>query len=63
MKIILNWIIKNRNKIKIYYLKNYETKHLLFAAFENHFTINIPPAESTFDIKNFMTENNLAESE
>jgi len=63
MKIILNWIIKNRNKVKIYYLKNYESKHSLFAALQNHFTKNIPPAESTFDIKTFITENSVAEGE
>lgn len=62
MKIILNWIIRNRNKVKIYYLKNYETKQLLYSALQNHFTKNIPPAESTFDIKNFITRNNFSES-
>lgn len=61
MKIILNWIIRNRNKVKIYYLKNFETKQLLFAALQNHFTKNIPPAESTFDIRYFINGNSISE--
>lgn len=31
MKIILSWIIKNRNKVKIYYLKNYNTISELYS--------------------------------
>ena len=30
MKIILNWIIKNRNSVKVYYLKDYLNKEELF---------------------------------
>ncbi len=30
MKIILSWVIKNRNKVNIYYLKNYLSKHELY---------------------------------
>ena len=29
IKITLGWLVKNRNSVKIYYLKNYESKHEL----------------------------------
>jgi DNA polymerase III subunit epsilon len=32
MKITLNWLIKNRNKVRIFYLKNYKSKQHLFSA-------------------------------
>jgi DNA polymerase III subunit epsilon len=31
IKISLSWLVKNRNKVKIHYLKDYETKQELFA--------------------------------
>lgn len=36
MKIILNWIVKNRNKTNVYYLQNYEAKEELFRAIKKH---------------------------
>ena len=30
IKISLSWLVKNRNKVKIHYLKEYETKNELF---------------------------------
>lgn len=35
MKISLNWLTKNRNKVRIFYLKDYTTKENLFSAFSN----------------------------
>lgn len=63
MKITLNWIIKNRNQVRLYYLKDYESKQSLYAALRNKFQNNAPPSEATFDIKNFLTENNFAVNE
>jgi DNA polymerase-3 subunit epsilon len=54
MKITLNWLVKNRNKAKIYYLKNYNSKEELFAQLSKFSTRSVPPLESTFDIKNFL---------
>lgn len=59
MKITLNWIIRNRNKVKIYYLKNYNSKQLLYTNLKNNFTNYAPPSESTFDINNFITQTDL----
>jgi DNA polymerase-3 subunit epsilon len=32
LKITLNWLVKNRNRVKIYYLKNYRSKTELFSS-------------------------------
>lgn len=63
MKITLNWIIKNRNHVRIYYLKDYESKQSLYAAMKNQFANNISPSESTFDIRDFVAGNNPAMNE
>ena len=31
MKITLNWLIKNRNKVRMFYLKNYQNKSELYS--------------------------------
>lgn len=36
LKIVLNWLVKNRNQIKIYYLKNYTNKQELFRDLNNN---------------------------
>lgn len=36
MKIILNWIIKNRNKVRAFYLKDYQNKEELFNKLSNY---------------------------
>ncbi|MBK7497800.1 MAG: hypothetical protein IPI19_01540 [Ignavibacteriales bacterium] len=30
MKITLNWLVKNRNQVRVFYLKNYSSKAELF---------------------------------
>jgi DNA polymerase-3 subunit epsilon len=56
MKITLNWMIKNRNKVRIFYLKEYENKRELFTQLSrNNFNKN-STVESTFDIKDFIKE-------
>ncbi len=54
MKITLNWMIKNRNKIRIFYLKDYPNKQSLYKDLSKNGIKNSPPIESTFDIKNFI---------
>ena len=56
MKITLNWLIKNRNKVRTFYLKDYTNKEELYANLSSYNTHNNPPEASTFDIKNFITE-------
>lgn len=36
LKIVLQWLIKNRNRVKIYYLKDYSGKQELFAKLNNN---------------------------
>jgi len=54
IKIILNWIVKNRNYVRIFYLRKYQSKEVLFKDLSSN--INIAPIESqsTFDIKDLI---------
>ena len=55
MKITLNWLIKNRNKVRIFYLKDYNNKEELYSFLSsNLFKKNIRRKVS-FDIKDFIT--------
>ncbi len=54
MKITLNWLVRNRHKAKIYYLKDYAGKEELFTHVSKFSIQSVPPLESTFDIKNFL---------
>ena len=55
MKITLNWLIKNRNKIRIFYLRNYNSKQDLYAGISrNNFNQNIY-SDSSFNIKDFLS--------
>jgi DNA polymerase III subunit epsilon len=58
MKITLNWIVKNRNKVKIFYLKEYQSKEELFSKVSSlNFSAESHPVESTFDILDFVGTN------
>ncbi len=56
MKITLNWVIKNRNKIQVYYLKDFTSKEDLFRNLSMHNYQNSTPQETTFDLNRFMNE-------
>ena len=58
MKITLNWLIKNRNKVRIFYLKNYNSKHDLYANISRNNYTNSFYTEPAFNIKHFLSENN-----
>jgi len=59
MKIILNWIIKNRNKVHAFYLKDYSNKEELFGKvsiyknYDNNFPDEATVHRSTSDIEDF----------
>ncbi len=36
LKIVLQWLIKNRNRVKVFYLKNYNSKEELFKSINNN---------------------------
>ncbi len=55
MKITLNWLIKNRNKVRTFYLKDFTSKEELYINLSSFNTQNNPPEASTFNIKNFIT--------
>ncbi len=56
MKITLNWLIKNRNKVRIFYLKVYHSKEELYSNLSSFNAFSNPPEASTFDIKNFINQ-------
>lgn len=62
MKISLNWLIKNRNKVRIYYLKNYNSKRDLFSQLKSGGIVNNIPDESVFDINTFLESGKLTYS-
>lgn len=51
IKITLNWIIKNRNCVRIYYLKDYSSKQELYAALSKDKYVHDYPSEKVFDIR------------
>ncbi|HVO74088.1 MAG TPA: exonuclease domain-containing protein [Ignavibacteriaceae bacterium] len=56
MKITLNWFVKNRNKIRAFYLKNYINKKELYSHLTSYGIKQHAPVESIFDIKNLIKE-------
>ena len=64
MKIILNWIVKNRNKVRAFYLKDYQSKEDLFnklSNYKSYFDSYDEPVVETNDIDDF-NQNLFAES-
>jgi len=55
MKIILNWLIKNRNKIRTFYLTEFRSKEELYSQLTSYSSIP-DQFESSFDIKDFVHE-------
>jgi DNA polymerase III subunit epsilon len=56
MKITLNWLVKNRNKVRTFYLKDYISKQDLYSGISrNNFTHNYY-AEPSFNIKSFLSQ-------
>lgn len=55
MKITLNWLIKNRNKVRIFYLKDYQSKEELYKRISKYTPRTPDSVEVTFDIKDFLT--------
>ena len=55
IKIALNWLIRNRSKVRIFYLKDYNSKNDLYIKLGNINSYHQPPEASIFDVKNFLT--------
>lgn len=52
LKITMNWLIRNRDKVKIYYLKDFKTSEELYTNISNSTVKNFPSDEGCFEIKN-----------
>jgi DNA polymerase-3 subunit epsilon len=55
MKITLNWLIKNRNNVRMFYLKEYQSKEELYKKISHH-KVRYDNTERTFDIKAFVKD-------
>ncbi|MGB5896486.1 MAG: exonuclease domain-containing protein [Ignavibacteriaceae bacterium] len=51
IKITLNWLIKNRNNVRTFYLKNYSSKDELYSSISSFSSSNNSFRETSFDIK------------
>jgi len=54
MKIALNWLTKNRNNVKIFYLKDYNSKEDLFQELSKYSFRDNKVVERTFEIQEFL---------
>ena len=61
MKISLNWLIKNRNKVRIYYLKDYTSREELYSAISRFSKFNDSPDVSFYDINHLVKGDVLVE--
>ena len=55
LKISLNWLIKNRNKVRIFYLKEYTSKEELLLNMSSFSKSDQFQNESSFDIQELVT--------
>lgn len=51
MKITLNWLVKNRNRVRVFYLKDYLSNKELFEDVSNHSDKMITDSENVIQIK------------
>jgi DNA polymerase III subunit epsilon len=56
MKIMLSWLIRNRTKVRLFYLRKYSCKEEMFHELSGINTAFIPPPESSFNISSFLEE-------
>ncbi len=56
MKITLNWLIKNRDLVRVFYLKEYNSKEELYTRISTGNFKTTPTPEIYYDIKEFMNQ-------
>ncbi len=61
MKITLNWLIKNRDLVRVFYLKEYNSKEELYLKISSKNFTNVPSPEVYYDIKEFLNQGNSEE--
>ncbi len=54
MKITLNWLVRNRNNVRVFYLKEYSGKDELYRRISSARFTPSPSHEAYYDIKEFM---------
>ena len=54
IKIALNWLIKNRNNVRIFYLKNYNSKEELYSDLSKFNVSNVRSENKTFEIQELL---------
>jgi DNA polymerase-3 subunit epsilon len=54
MKITLNWLIKNRSSVRVFYLKEYRSKAELYSRLSSFGNPNTVPVESNFNIRELL---------
>ncbi|NWF89450.1 MAG: GIY-YIG nuclease family protein [Ignavibacteriaceae bacterium] len=57
MKITLNWLVKNRNKVRCFYLKEFNSKEELYKKLTSQNTKYSLPEVTVFDLKTLMNQN------
>ena len=62
MKITLNWLIKNRDMVRVFYLKEYRSKEELYSKISTNNFKASPSPEIYYDIKEFMNQEKTAET-
>ena len=61
MKISLNWLVKNRNKVRIFYLRDYNSSEELFSAISNGLNRS-KKSSSKFNIK-YLTKHSITDED
>ncbi|MCU7489889.1 MAG: exonuclease domain-containing protein [Bacteroidota bacterium] len=54
IKIALNWLIRNRNNVRVFYLKDFQSKHELFKHIQSGLTGKIKRPSKGYQLKDFM---------
>lgn len=63
MKITLNWLVRNRNKARAFYLKDYKNKHELYSQLSGDWRSNQVLKGENFELKNFVSNFEVEEDE
>jgi len=58
MKITLNWLIKNRDLVRVFYLKEYGSIEEMYRRISSNSFRSAPPAEIYYDIREFLSQGN-----
>jgi DNA polymerase-3 subunit epsilon len=63
MKITLNWLVRNRNLVRVYYLKEYNSKEELYQKISSGSFKSAPPGEVYYDIRDFISKGRTGDAD